>query len=51
MNNREYWMKKRMEDIPKPIKIGEVNLTKEQQKKAENDLMKLILESKKYERK
>lgn len=36
-----------MEDIPKPIKIGEVNLTKEQQKKAEDDLMKLIEESKK----
>lgn len=48
MNNREYWMKKRMEDIPKPIITGKANLTKEQIKKGEDDLIKLIEESKSH---
>lgn len=33
MKDSEYWFKKRMEDIPRPITIGEANLTTEQIKK------------------
>ena len=42
MDKQENWMKKRMEDIPKPIAIGNANLTKEQLSKGREDLKKII---------
>lgn len=45
MNENDYWFKKRMEDIPKPITLGKASLTPEQLKKGEEDLKRLIEES------
>lgn len=45
MKDREDWMKKRIEDIPRPIVVGTFEVTEEQSAKAEADLKRLIEES------
>lgn len=45
MKDQEYWLKKRMEDIPKPITVGSFERTEEQAAKAREDLKRLIEES------
>lgn len=45
MDKNDYWLQKRMEDIPKPVTVGKANLTQDQLKQGEEELKKLIEES------
>lgn len=39
------WLEKRIKDIPKPIVVGDFNMTDEEKIKAEEDLNTLIMKS------
>lgn len=42
MKNQDKWFKKRMEDIPKPIAVGEFEMTDEERKVADETLKQFI---------
>lgn len=42
MDDYEYWLKKRMEDIPEPITVGQSDLTEEEIEKGKSDLRRLM---------
>lgn len=42
---KEDWMKKRMEDIPKPLSVGKFEMSDEEKKKADETLKRFIEES------
>lgn len=46
MHDSEYWLKKRMEDIPVPRDIGEANMTEERIEQGRKTLLELIAKSK-----
>lgn len=45
MDKKDDWLRKRMEDIPKPVTIGNANLTQEQLDKGKEDLKRIIEQS------
>lgn len=45
MDKQDDWLRKRMEDIPRPVTIGDANLTQEQLDKGKEDLKILIEQS------
>lgn len=42
MKEQDKWMKKRMEDVPKPVVVGTFDMTEEEKVKADEDLKRLI---------
>ena len=47
MDDREYWFRKRMEDVPMPRVTGRVTLTEEKKENGRKILLEMIEESKK----
>ena len=51
MDDREYWFRKRMEDVPMPRVTGRVTLTEEKKENGRKILLEMIEESKKAQNK